>query len=124
MTTGARKAAGRSPLSDVPPPPEPAPSVALDGPPVSPMVRLRTYSPDEWEVFIREWVTALKTDYVQIKHLGGPGDKGVDIAAFKTDRQYEGAWDCYQAKHYKDPLSFSVATPEILKVFESVVDDV
>ncbi|WP_460402064.1 ABC-three component system protein [Actinophytocola sediminis] len=97
-------------------------SVALDGPPVPPAARVRFYSPDEWEEFIREWATALPEDYVQIKRLGGAGDKGADIAAFRTDRQFEGSWDCFQAKHYKEPLGFSVAAPEMLKVFVSVLD--
>ncbi|WP_253858104.1 ABC-three component system protein [Prauserella alba] len=80
------------------------------------------YTPDEWEDFIREWVTALKESYVQIKRLGGAGDKGADIAAFKTDRQFEGAWDCFQAKHYSEPLGFAAAASEILKVFVSVLE--
>ncbi|MEU4806370.1 ABC-three component system protein [Actinosynnema sp. NPDC023587] len=80
------------------------------------------YTPDEWEEFIREWATALAEDYFQIKRLGGAGDKGADIAAFKTDRQFEGPWDCFQAKHYKEPLGYAVAAAEMLKVFTSVID--
>lgn len=80
------------------------------------------YSPDDWEEFIREWATAVEESYDQIKRLGGAGDKGADIAAFKTCRGFEGPWDCFQAKHYKAPLSFSDAAPEILKVFASVVE--
>lgn len=109
-------------LTALPLPAEPDPSVALDGPPVPPAARIRSYTPDEWEEFVREWATALPDTYVQIKLLGGAGDKGVDIAAFKTDRLFEGPWDCFQAKHYKDPLSFSVAAPEMLKVFVAVID--
>lgn len=78
------------PLSAMPSPEAPTPSVALDGPPVPAVARIRLYSPDEWEDFIREWATALDESYVQIKRLGGAGDKGADIAAFKTDRQFEG----------------------------------
>ncbi|RSN44895.1 hypothetical protein DMC64_18585 [Amycolatopsis sp. WAC 04197] len=64
----------------------------------------------------------MEETYVQIKRLGGAGDRGADVAAFKTDRQFEGPWDCFQAKHYKEPLGFSVAAPEILKVFTSVIE--
>lgn len=124
MTTGEGKSPGRSVLSDMPLPTEIDPSVALDGPPVSPAGRIRLYSPDEWEEFIREWATGLPQTYAQIKRLGGAGDKGADIAAFKTDRQFEGPWDCFQAKHYKDPLSFGVAAAEVLKVFVWVVEKV
>ena len=78
MTSGERKSPGRSVLSDVPPPTVIDPSVALEGPPVSPAGRIRLYSPDEWEEFIREWATALPQTYVQIKRLGGAGDKGAE----------------------------------------------
>ncbi|MGW5054764.1 hypothetical protein [Actinokineospora sp. NPDC004072] len=97
-------------------------SVALDGSPVSPVARIRLYSPDDWEEFIREWATAVDGDYVQIKRLGGAGDKGADIAAFKTDRLFEGPWDCFQAKHYEKPLGFAVAAAEMLKFFASVIE--
>lgn len=120
MAAGEREV-GRLALSAMPLPAGPAPSVALDGQPVHPIARIREYSPDEWEEFIREWATALPEAYVQIKRLGGAGDKGADIAAFKTAWQFEGPWDCFQAKHYKDPLSFGVAASEILKVFVSVL---
>ena len=54
--------------------------------------------------------------------MGGPGDRGADIAAFKTDQGFEGPWDCYQGKHYKEGLTFSDAAPEILKVLLGVLD--
>ena len=95
-------------------------AVNLDGPPVPPQGRIQLYSSDEWEQFIREWITGLEAEYVQIKSFGGAGDKGADVAAFKTEDGLEGSWDCFQGKHYAKPLSFSVAVPEILKVFLSV----
>lgn len=108
-------------LSDMPPPPTNA-QVTLDGPPVPPQGRIQLYSSDEWEDFIREWATGLETDYVQIKRFGGSGDKGADVAAFKSDQGLEGPWDCFQGKHYANPLVFSDAAPEILKVFLAVLD--
>lgn len=113
---------GRIALGDVPPPVDSATSVVLDGPPVSPAGRIRLYSPDEWEEFIREWATAVEEDYVQIKLMGGAGDRGTDIVGFKTDRQFEGPWDCFQAKHYEKALGLSVAAAEMLKVFVSVIE--
>lgn len=95
-------------------------SPALTGPPVTPTQRLFFYSPDEWEQFIREWATGLGTAYVQIKRLGGPSDRGVDVAAFKTNQGLEGSWDCFQGKHYAEALLPSDAFPEILKVFIGV----
>lgn len=98
------------------------PGPSLTGPPVPPAQRVYNYCPDEWESFVAEWVTGLTTSYEQIKGLGGPGDRGVDVAAFKTERGFEGAWDCFQAKHYEKALSPSDAIPEMLKLFRSAVD--
>jgi hypothetical protein len=95
------------------------PTPALRGKPVPPAQRVYFYSPDEWEVFITEWASGLS--YRQIKQLGGSGDRGVDVAAFKTDNGLEGAWDCFQAKHYNRSLNFSDAFPEMLKILHGVV---
>ncbi len=102
-------------------PPTLPPAILLTGPPVPPQQRVYFYSSDEWEQFIREWATALEEQYVQIKLLGGPGDRGVDVAGFKTDRQFEGPWDCFQGKHYSEPLVLSDVLPEILKLFVNVL---
>lgn len=99
-----------------------SPVPSLLGPPVPPAQRVYFYSPDQWEVFITEWATGLATSYRQIKQLGGPGDRGVDVAAFKTDRGLEDSWDCYQAKHYGEPLKLSDAIPEMLKIFRGVAE--
>ncbi|MDN4175847.1 hypothetical protein QWY28_23020 [Nocardioides sp. SOB77] len=88
---------------------------------MTPQQRIYFYSSDEWEMFIREWATGLAGDYVQIKRLGGPNDKGVDVAAFKTTDGFEGAWDCFQGKHYATSLTLSDAIPEMVKVFAGVV---
>ena len=96
------------------------PTIALSGLPVPPQQRLFFYSGDEWELFIREWATALQPSYVQIKRLGGPNDREVDVAAFKTTAGFEGAWDCFQGKHYASALTLSDVLPEILKVFINV----
>ena len=95
--------------------------ISLSGPPVPPQQRLYFYQSEEWEQFIREWASGLETTYVQIKKLGGPNDRGVDVAAFKTPNGFEGAWDCYQGKHYANPLTLSDVVPEILKLLVNVV---
>lgn len=122
VTTGEQQVDQRVALSAMPTPAGSTPSVTLDGSPIPPWARIRSFSPDDWEEFIREWATALDEDYFQIKRLGGAGDKGVDIAAFKTSQLFEGPWDCFQAKHYDKPLSFGVAADEILKVFVSTLE--
>lgn len=108
-------------LTDLEAPEVPAVTPSLSGPSMTPKQYIFFYSPDEWEQFIREWATALGTSYVQIKRLGGSNDRGADVAGFKTDKQFEGPWDCYQGKHYAEALRPSDAFPEMLKVFVSVV---
>jgi hypothetical protein len=100
--------------------PAPVARTAFAGARQTPQQQLYWYSPAEWELFIREWATGLSQNYVQIKGIGGSGDGGADVAAFKTPQGFEGAWDCFQGKHYADPLVPSDAWPEILKVFKHV----
>lgn len=123
LATHSHAGGGAPALLDFPAPARSAsPGPALRGTPVLPTQRVKLYSPDEWEVFIVEWASGLAVSYRQIKQLGGSGDRGVDVAAFKTDRGLEGAWDCFQAKHYKESLKFSDAFPEMLKILHGVVD--
>lgn len=109
-------------LSDMPAPPPTNVHVTLDGPPLLPQGRIQLFSSEEWEDFIREWATGLTAKYVQIKRFGGSGDKGADVAAFKSEHGLEGPWDCFQGKHYIKALAYSDASPEILKVFLAVLD--
>jgi hypothetical protein len=103
-------------LSDLPAP-SAGPPLTLAGPPVPPAHRIYFYPSDEWEEFIREWAQGLDEDYVQIKQLGGPGDQGIDVAAFKSEQGLEGPWDCFQGKHYARELRPADAWAEMLKVF-------
>lgn len=124
LATQSHASAGAPRLLDFPAPAVSAsPAPALCGAPVPPAQRVYFYSPDKWEVFITEWAYGLENSYRQIKQLGGSGDRGVDVAAFKTDYGLEGAWDCFQAKHYNRPLNFSDAFPEMLKILHGVVDE-
>lgn len=84
---------------------------------ISPAQQLLFYDPDRWEEFIREWATAVSRQYLQVKRIGGSGDKGADVAGFLTTSGFEGDWDCYQCKHYGAPLGWSDVLPEIVKVF-------
>ncbi|MDN2496815.1 hypothetical protein FHY52_08910 [Nocardia nova] len=110
-------------LSDLAEPSMSVPST-LAGPPVPPQQRIFFYDSGEWEEFILEWGTGLKEDdsgnaYVQLKRLGGSGDGGIDIAAFKSAQQLEGPWDCYQGKRYADPLVYSDDYPAVSVTFEA-----
>lgn len=90
---------------------------AEHGPRIAPRKVIQTYDPDEWEVFIEEWATGLFPKYARVRRFGGSGDRGVDVAGFKSDQGFEGEWDCFQGKHYEKTLAPSDAWPEMLKVF-------
>lgn len=79
-------------------------------------MRVRTFSPAEWEEFIEEWGTSLGATYKKVRRFGGSGDLGVDIAGFCTDKGFLGDWDNYQCKHYDHPLYPSDVWLEIGKI--------
>lgn len=86
------------------------------GIPIPKSVRIRMFSPDEWEVFIEEWATSLQSIYKRIRRFGGSGDLGVDIAGFVTDHGFEREWDNFQCKRYDHPLRPSDIWVEIGKI--------
>lgn len=79
-------------------------------------IRVKNFSPDEWEHFIEEWASSLKSKYVKVRRFGGAGDLGVDIAGFCTDKGFEDEWDNYQCKRYAYPLRPSDIWVEIGKI--------
>lgn len=93
----------------------------LVGPRLTPRQYIWFYSADAWEDFILEWA-ALLPDYVAVKRFGGPNDRGIDIAGLLSHVGLEGAWDCYQCKHYSRPLEPGDARAEILKILCGVAD--
>ena len=79
-------------------------------------MRVRTFSPDDWEEFVEEWATSLDGSYKKVRRFGGAGDLGVDIAGFCTYQGFQGAWDNYQCKRYDHPLRPSDVWVEIGKI--------
>ncbi|MFP9135670.1 ABC-three component system protein [Devosia sp. XGJD_8] len=86
------------------------------GPWISPTARLITYSPDEWETFIDEWVFSLKQKYSDVLRYTGSGDMGIDVAGFSDQNYLNGIWDNFQCKHYGAPLGPGVLWPEVGKI--------
>jgi hypothetical protein len=78
---------------------------------------IQTYDSEEWEAFIEEWASGLEPKYEEVRRFGGSGDRGVDVAGFKTVKGFEDTWDCFQGKHYNRSLNPATAWPEILKMF-------
>jgi hypothetical protein len=77
----------------------------VHGPSIPPQQRLLTYSPDQWEDFVHEWVHyCLKTAYKQVQRFSGAGDMGVDVVGFLDEQRLKGVWDNYQCKHYGHAL--------------------
>lgn len=81
-------------------------NLVAQGKPILPVKRIQIFSPEEWEIFIEEWVSVRPSHpYLDIERLAGAGDWGVDVAGYVNDQTQPGyTWDCYQCKHYKDPL--------------------
>lgn len=92
------------------------------GPELSPRQRLLTYTDVDWELFIEEWASSLTPRFVQVKRLGGSGDRGADVAGFHSEDGFGGDWECFQGKFYGRALSQSDAWPEILKLFVAQSD--
>lgn len=86
------------------------------GVPVPKAMRVKGFSPDDWEVFVEEWGTSLNGSYVKVRRMGGAGDYGVDIAGFCSGDGFEGEWDNYQCKRYDHPLRPSDIWVELGKV--------
>jgi len=86
------------------------------GIPIPKAMRVRMFSPDDWEEFIEEWSTSLNGTYVKVRRFGGSGDLGVDIAGFCTEKGFQDDWDNYQCKRYDHPLRPSDIWVEIGKI--------
>lgn len=94
----------------------PSRSHVLSGVPIPKAMRVRLFSPDEWEEFTEEWASSLKSDYTKVRRFGGAGDLGVDIAGFCSDHGFIGQWDNYQCKRYDRPLRPSDVWVELGKI--------
>ncbi len=105
------------PTNPIPDPPNSGratPESVATGALIPAIERIKSFSPDEWELFVLEWVHSLKQTYSNVEHFGGSGDKGVDVIAFPDD--VGDIWDNYQCKHYNHRLRPSDIWLEIGKV--------
>ncbi|MBM6398593.1 hypothetical protein JQC79_22805 [Ochrobactrum anthropi] len=93
-----------------------SPEHVVSGVPIPKVMRIRIFSPDDWEYFIEEWSTSLTSSYIKVRRFGGSGDLGVDIAGFTSDDGFRDVWDNYQCKRYDHPLRPSDIWVEIGKI--------
>lgn len=94
----------------------PSPVYVHTGVPIPKVMRVKVLSPDDWEEFVEEWASSLKSEYVKVRRFGGSGDLGVDIAGLCSAKGFEGDWDNYQCKRYDHPLRPSDTWVEIGKI--------
>lgn len=89
----------------------------VHGPSIPPQQRLLTYSSEQWEDFVHEWVHyCLKKSYQQVQRFSGAGDMGIDVVGFQDDQRLNGVWDNYQCKHYDHALTPTDVWPEFGKI--------
>jgi len=86
---------------------------------IEPLKRVFLFSADEYEEFIEEWLDTKKEKYFKIEKNAGAGDMGRDIIAYIEDPKnnpIKYKWDCYQCKHYNNPLMPSDVWVEFAKI--------
>lgn len=87
----------------------------LLGLPIPAIDRLKIFSPDQFEDFIREWVVGYlmkKGTYTSCKKSSGSGDMGRDVIGVVDAT----TWDNFQCKHYDAPLTPSEINVELGKL--------
>jgi hypothetical protein len=75
---------------------------------------------DHLEELIKKWIVRLienGDEYVGFDRPTASADQGRDSVGFLTEFRYDGAWDNYQAKQLKKPLSLGDFFSELGKVF-------
>jgi hypothetical protein len=92
----------------------------LYGPPIDPEQRIKGYSEDEFENFIREWAfyrgQLADKRYVQVGRFGGAGDMGRDVVGYLDPVATNGRLDIFQCKHYGHGLQPGEVWGEIGKL--------
>ena len=63
-----------------------------------------------------KWTDGFDTAYQHVIKLGGPGDKGRDVAGYVGDPQTDCEWHSYQCKHYDHALMPSDVYTELGKL--------
>src|SRR5690606_26165117 len=73
---------------------------------IVPLKRIEIFSPEEWEEFTKEYLETLKGEYVNIERIGNANDNGRDVIAYiETPDKDNYKWDCFQCKHYSNPIA-------------------
>ena len=100
------------------PTPQPAPASAAQvasGRLIPPQQQILLFSHNDWEDFVEEWVFHQRSVYTKVTRFAGPGDMGIDVAGFRDELGFDGAWDNFQCKHHQGPIAPKTALIEIAK---------
>lgn len=74
----------------------------LNGPYLSPEVRIAAMNEDDYEILVYEWIFGyLENKYEKVRAFAGAGDKGRDIVGYYRG----GGIDIYQCKHYEGRIT-------------------
>lgn len=84
---------------------------------IPPLSLLKILSDEEWEDFVFEWATTLKSSYLRLVKVGGANDEGRDIVGYiRHPPLADGDWDNFQCKHYDHGLLPGEIRKEIGKI--------
>lgn len=89
----------------------PVPQIVTDTA-LLPQERIKSYSSEQFEAFITEWVASFRNEYEEVRQIGGAGDLGRDALA----KDKFGKWTYYQCKHYTCAISADIFMLEMGKL--------
>ncbi|MEZ9885545.1 ABC-three component system protein [Vibrio sp. 10N.222.55.B11] len=71
---------------------------------------------EELEILVSRWATCQEHKYSSVMRPAGAGDRGCDVIGFYSSEKFEGEWDNYQCKQYKNTLPTASGMHELGKM--------
>lgn len=85
---------------------------------IIPLKLIEVFTSEQWEEFIEEWLDLKRKEFHSVERIGGSGDMGRDVIGYiddpKINKDYK--WNCYQCKHYRNPISPTDIYLELAKI--------
>jgi hypothetical protein len=85
---------------------------------ITPLKLIEVFTSEQWEEFIEEWLDLKRKIFHSVERIGGAGDMGRDVIEYidnpKISKNYK--WNCYQCKHYRNPISPTDIYLELAKI--------
>ncbi|OBU29796.1 ABC-three component system protein [Photobacterium phosphoreum] len=73
-------------------------------------------NPDDLEILVSKWAKCQTHKYYSVIRPAGSGDRGCDVIGFYSANKFEGDWDNYQCKQYKNTLPTASGMHELGKL--------